>query len=298
MIVQMSGLGQDHGGRFGNQIFSYFFLKVVEAELGCETRHPSWLGKTMFSLPSSQPLLPHDAAITFEGQGDPPRLVLEHQVNRNSGPAPELAAIKLHIERGTSVLDVSGSFQYHTASYAPYRALFRQHLRLNQMLTDQLDQSLISLGLLERPIICIHIRRGDYLNFANKHPLFWGVSEDAIARALMDLTQTSFKHSLVYLCSDDLPHCMQTFDTMQIPYITSANVFNNLDKQGALMVDFMMMARAKVLMIANSSLSFAAATINDQARVFLRPSPKEDCMIPFDPWNSHVLLPKHPYQFN
>jgi len=55
------------------------------------------------------------------------------------------------------------------------------------------------------------------------------------------------------------------------------------------------MIHSNALIISNSSLSFAAAMLNKNANIFLRPHSQNDRFIPFDPWNSHVLLPKFPY---
>lgn len=298
MIVQMSGLGQEQVGRFGNQLFAYFFLKVVEAELGCEIRTPTWLGETVFKLPATAPLLPPEAGITFEGQGDPPRIQFVHQVRRSVGPQPELDVIAGYQNRGCSVLEIEGSYQYHMATYAHHRALHRSLFRLNPLLEAQLDQALARVGLGERPLVCAHIRRGDYPRFQNQHPLFWSVGIEAVAKALQDLHASGLRDPLLYVASDDLPYCRQAFEAMRQPFIASEQLFTGLDTQTALMTDFMVMTRADVLMAANSSLSVGAATMNERARLFLRPCPREERLIPFDPWHSHVLLARHPYQVN
>jgi hypothetical protein len=56
MIIQMSTLGTN--GRFANQIFQYFFLKLVEKELNYEIRYPMWLGASVFNIPPSPDGLP------------------------------------------------------------------------------------------------------------------------------------------------------------------------------------------------------------------------------------------------
>lgn len=298
MIVQMSGLGQEHVGRFGNQIFAYFFLKVVEAELGCEVRTPPWLGETLFALPPTAPLLPPDAGITFEGQGDPPRITFIHPVRRSAGPRSELDAIADFQRRGCAVLEIEGSYQYHLATCARYRDLHRATFQLNPLLQAQRDQALQRIGLGDRPLVCAHIRRGDYLRFENQHPLFWSVGIEAITRTLRDLHASSLREPMLYIASDDLPYCRDVFKAMQQPIVTAEDLFTGLDAQTALMSDFMAMMCADVLLAANSSLSVAASTMNDRASLFMRPCPREDRLIPFVPWHSHVLLARHPYQVN
>ena len=63
MIIQMSTLGEN--GRFGNQIFQYFFLKLVEIELGYEIRTNPWLGNLIFSLPNTENILESNNFLHF-----------------------------------------------------------------------------------------------------------------------------------------------------------------------------------------------------------------------------------------
>jgi hypothetical protein len=81
------------------------------------------------------------------------------------------------------------------------------------------------------------------------------------------------------------------FQKRNIPYITNENIFTNLDENYQLVIDFSMMTKSKFLVISNSSLSFFASLLNHNS-FFLRPCPNGDKFIPFDPWNSSVLLSK------
>ena len=49
MIVQMSDLNDERFGRFGNQLFKFFFLKIIQHEIDCEIRYPNWLGNLAFN---------------------------------------------------------------------------------------------------------------------------------------------------------------------------------------------------------------------------------------------------------
>jgi hypothetical protein len=286
MIVQMPLQREDESGRFGNQLFSFFFLKRIESELGCEIRYPNWLGNMMFNLPETGPILPFDESVNFEPQ-----------LGRDRGSEAEIKAINSYREREIEVLELKGSFQYHTSTYVSHRHLFLNLFKFSEFLEEQFLRSLTSLGLADHSIVSVHVRRGDYLGFENKHPLFWGGSFDAIERALSDLGLSSFKKYVIYLCSDDTEFCKRELESRNIPFITNANVFIDLDPTTQLIADFIMMAKSSALIISNSSLSFAAAMLNQRARIFLRPCPKDDTYIPFDPWNSHVLLPKFPFGF-
>lgn len=290
MIIQMSWLGSDSKGRLGNQIFAFFFLKLIQSRFGCEIRYPAWLGDAVFDIPRSPPVL------SFSDDED---IDLEQQINREKGPQVEFDFIESFFSKESKkILELKGAFQYHTSTYLKYRNLFFDTFRLNGYIENQVDQSMNRLSLGQYHLVCIHIRRGDYLDFCNKHPLFWTCSIDAVFNSIYDLSLSSVKNIVIYLCSDDILYCTQQFQLKGIPYITSLNLFSELDQSTSLITDFIMMVKSDTLIISNSSLSFSASMLNKNAHIFLRPSPNEDKFIAFDPWNSHVLLPKLPYSFS
>lgn len=291
MIVQMSE--RAYLGRFGNQLFGYFFLKVLEAELGCEIRYPAWAGNTLFNLPATPGLLVPDESICFEELPRPDGFTLVHGASRENGPDTEIAAIGRYSEARTNVLEVAGYFQYHSSTLAKWGDLFFRTFQFDQQLERRLHESLARFGLAGNPIVCVHVRRGGYLLYGNNHKIFWGNSFDAIVKAVADLKQGYFKNFFVYLCSDDVDYCKRELEARSVNCITSAELLGGRDASQELMADFLVMARSNALLIANSSFSFAAAMLNRNSRIFLRPCPTEDRYIPFDPWNSHVLLPKY-----
>lgn len=274
--------------RFGNKFFAYFFLKIIESKIGCDIGTPKWLGSTLFNLTNSAPQLPVEKNIDFE-----------KHINRNRGPDIEISfLLNNYLSDSTGIVELNGSFQYHTSTYKNHRALFYNTYIINKYIKDQLDQVLIKKGISTKQIVSIHLRRGDYLEFGNEHPLFWGCSFDSVFRAISDLSISSQINYNIYLCSDGLEHCKHEFKIRNIPFITNADFFENLDTDSQLMIDFIMMQQSNVLMISNSSLSFAAAMMNRNGCIFLRPSPSDDRYLPFDPWNSHVLLTKYPYKWD
>ncbi len=284
MIVQMSALGNDAFGRFGNKLFAYFFLKLVQAETGLEIRGANWQGQTVFGLPS-----------TALATGERSLLDLRGRVNRDGDPLHEVAQVLGCQKRGIKLLELCGYFQYHSSLYARWQTLFFDTFQFQAALQQRVTAGLARAGLAGRAIISVHIRRGDYVS-AQASSMFWGPSLNALVAALGALMQSSFRDAVVYLCSDDLDFCRQEFERRRIPFITHTSLLGELDAAGQLSLDFALMARARAMFISNSSLSFAAAMLNQQARVFLRPCPELDRYIPFDPWNSHVLLRKLPLE--
>jgi hypothetical protein len=54
--------------------------------------------------------------------------------------------------------------------------------------------------------------------------------------------------------------------------------------------DFYILTQLDVVAISNSSFSFVASMLNERAKFFCRPSLLSNKIIPFDPWDSYVLL--------
>ena len=282
MIIQMPSLGNH--GRLGNQIFQFFFLKILEEKLGCEIRYPSWSGTHMFGIAPSAPIELVKTTLNLDDS--------DNSGKRNTGPDEDFDIICREISvADRAIVDITGYFQYHTSYLRPHAGIFSRSFSLAPALADQLATALAVINPEARQIIGIHIRRGDFLTL-NGSRAFWAHSFDSVFQAIDDLICSSLYDILIYLASDDVDACAAEFDRRGMPFATSTNLFRAADDYGKLLCDFWMLTQADYLLTSNSSFSVAAAMRNEKARIFLRPSPKEDRMLPFDPWNTHVLLRK------
>lgn len=280
MIVQMSDLRDPQYGRFGNQIFKYLFLKIVEREIDCEIRHSGWMGDLVFDLtPSATPEVPDSEIIVMP---DDPEM---RSIDRI------LSSIKQKIKLGFKVIELRGFFQLHSMQFQPYRDLVRDVFSINKNINSQLDVALHAKNLNLDAVMAVHLRRGDYLLYENNKQ-FWVTPIPALVEAISKLHFAGMKNAALYLCSDDLPNCEVEFKRHGLQYVTANELFTYSDDSLSLMVDFIMMSRAAINIISNSSLSFAASLINERSRVNIRPVPIGDSieMLPFDPWNSNVLI--------
>lgn len=276
MILQMSEFSNESFGRFGNQLFKYYFMRRVARDTGCELRLPGWLGDLAFSLPPLAPPGPADEVIVL--QASEPHL---------EDPEADLVALKARLTAAGCV-ELHGFFQYHTAFHAQDRDFLRSLFPPNPLIDDQLGSRLAEkLG--RRDFICVHLRRGDYLNYPDS-PLFWPTEPASVVAALQGLARAGMREAPIYLSSDDLEGGLAALHAAGIEAFSSRDLFHYPDPSLALVIDFLVMCRAAVLMISNSSLSFFASLLNSQARVFLRPCPETGVMLPFDPWNSRALL--------
>jgi hypothetical protein len=278
MIVQMSDLNDDRFGRFGNQLFKFFFLKIIEQEIDCEIRYPNWLGNIAFNLPASPtPLHCEDV------------LVIHPSFNYTLKDV--LRLIREKVVSGSKILEIKGFFQFHTSEYSNYKYLLNEIFTINPLLLNQITNALDIVNPEKRNVVSIHVRRGDYTGYTDSE-IFWTTPMQSIFKSLTNLNEARFERSLIYICSDDMAYCTEEFNKKNIQFLCSNNLFSYSEESIRLLVDFTIMTITKANIISNSSLSFFASMNNNNSRIFLRPSPNQELLIPFDPWNSDVLIAK------
>lgn len=257
--IAMTALGQM--GRFGNQIFQYGFMRLYGHIHHLQVEVPDWIGRWLFDLDD-----PHQSAPL------PPvnetRELMGGLLRENS--LPQLANY-----------DLWGHLQCHTSYFRPHQALFRALFRPGARLQPSLDRAMARLREHGRTLVAIHLRRGDYRG----GEYFWPAPSSWYLGWLRAVWP-ELEEPLLYIASDD-PSVHREF--ADFSPITAGDLGVTLP--GAEMYpDFHIMAQADVLAISNSSFSVAAALLNEHARFCMRPAPHEHRLVPFDPWNTDVLL--------
>ena len=117
-------------------------------------------------------------------------------------------------------------------------------------------------------------------------------SLESYLRAIRNLRDSHLRDYVIYLASDEVDYFKPLLNDEGLSVLSSANLFGDLTPAQALIVDYFMLAHSDAMVISNSSFSFSAAMLNQRARVFMRPGMRSDDFIPFDPWNSQVLIPR------
>lgn len=270
-------------GRFGNQIFTYFFLKIAENELGLQIRSEQWGGHAIFGIPLHEKPLIGSYSIEF---ADAFSLV--------STPKNDLAHLTSFSERfGIRHFDVSGYFQYHTKQLAKYKQLFLDTFCVDHALIKEVTSALNSFKSdPSQPVIAIHYRLGDYVDYEkNGSEIFFISSPDEIAIKITQiLEQIGDRKPIIYLGSDDLKRASSDLNERGIAHISSNDLIEKLSIKDPLSIDFSMFTLADILLISNSSFSFAAAMLNTKSANFFRPRLGDKKFIRFDPWNDYILL--------
>jgi hypothetical protein len=194
-----------------------------------------------------------------------------------------------------NVIDISGYFQYHTYFLAKYKTGFKRLFGYPAELVRRIELILSKIGMDNRSIIGIHVRQGDFLITRNQHRYFWVNSTDALVKSVGDIIGSTFHAPIIYIASDDVERVGADFASRQIPFVTYKSIIEDAPDIDPMVIDHIMLILSSALLISNSSFSFTAAMLNDNASIFLRPNPDADNFIPFDPWNSDVLLEKQGY---
>jgi hypothetical protein len=257
----MSTLGRN--GRFGNQLFQYFFLDLIARRTGGVVETPPWIGEELFSLPSRRPTA-----------GAPRRI-------RQDPDDPDPEAVFSQID-GCDDIDLWGYFQFHTRHLAPHRDRFRALFSPRPALARALDRGLARLAQRGRTLVALHLRRGDYVG----GPLFYPAPSAWYLDALADLWPL-LDAPYLYVASDELGRVLRDFAAYAPA--TAADLALGPDVPDVVR-DFFVMTRADVLAISNSSYSFAASMLSERAGIYLRPDPDLGRLVPYLPWQSAVLL--------
>ncbi len=251
-------------GRFANEIFHYFFARLLADKHELELHCAPWLGDKVFGL-------------DHWGIEELTATIEDHD------PRPEASPLWQSL-RGWAVprnVCIRGNFQYHTGLYSDqerslFRALFLPVPTLSRNLHDELQEKMQGY----KTLVAIHIRRGDYGQYCPW--MFYRTPVESYIAWLANVWPTLDK-PILYIASDE-PNIARHFSNYPVmPCLTSAP-----DPYG----DFWAMTQADALMISNSSYSFAAAMLNEKCRQFVRPL-RDGRMRPFDPWNDDVLLGRY-----
>jgi hypothetical protein len=277
--LQIAEFNNPAFGRLGNQFFKYLFLKWAQRKTSLIINCDSWIGHDIFSIPQE-----NKSASTSK------IFISNQEYNINYNPNVELQRLLDVFNPDFEVVDIYGYFQFHTSHYQSDKEYIIDLFSLSNALKF-LYQKIKST--LNTTIISIHIRRGDYLLYEN-HDLFWSLDIEKIIVDLKTKVLNKLDDYLLYIATDDLEYCIETFRLHDIKYIThksfvEQNIINN-----DLICDILFMINSDVSVIANSSFSFFTSMLNCNSKVFLRPCPFAENLIFFDPWDSQVLLSKNP----
>jgi hypothetical protein len=262
--ITMTSLGKS--GRFGNQILEYCYLRIYGHVHRLQIEVPDWTGRWLFDLDdphSGDPLPPVNETLDLIGPS----------LTENSAPV-----LANH--------DLWGYCQCHTSYFRPHQGLFRTLCRPGARLQPLVDRAMVRLKERGRALVAIHLRRGDYKG----GEFFWPAPASWYLEWLKEIWR-DLDEPVLYVASDDASASREF-----APFSPTTAEDLGVTVPGAEMyLDFHILAHADVLAISNSSFSVCAAMLNERARSFMRPEPNKRRLVPFDPWNTEVLLSATPH---
>ena len=262
-VVTMSNFGRN--GRFGNQLFQYTFLSLVARRQSASLQLPAWAGAGLFGLPT---VSRHNSSMVVTKERN---MTISDLVNLMRVPSENFAGI-----------DYDGYAQLHTSCYAPDKDFIRSLFIFDLRLGNFLKKALGHLGLGQKKIIAIHLRRGDYgYSQYFRAPCSW-------YEKWINESKYSPDEYVIYICSESPQKYRKRFPGFTV--ITADDL--KCPAPLAPYFDFMIMTLADAVATSNSSFSFFATMLNSKAIHFFRPDFDKLSLVQFDPWNADPLLTK------
>lgn len=261
-VISMSTLGLN--GRFGNQIFQYAFLKTYALRFNCVVLTPDWIGKYLFGF--------NDPPIFY-----PLPVVAQQSTDLYKDPLPHVPLINV---------DFFGWFQYHTSYYAPFKDYIQHLFTPVPRIKGFLDEGVRKMRKRGKTLVAFHLRRGDYVTNPYKDKTFFSAPTEWYKKWLEE-NWSKLDSPVLFVASDELDTVLEDF--MEYNPVTSEQLGISLER-APFYPDFYFLSQSDIVLISNSTFSFAACMLNKQGRLFLRAHKDLATLIPFDPWNSEPLL--------
>jgi len=251
------------GARFANQLHRYSTVKLYALRHGLAPAVPAWAGRDLFGLEdeSCQDLdLPQR---TYAGFADNDRELWDWDV-----PPTDI--------------DLTGYFQELPECWRQHRPLLRrmfEPLPAHRAALDAWRDAVTDGG--RRPLVAIHIRRGDYRNLqSDGAPWFRMVPASWYLDWLRSLWPT-LHDPVLYAATDEPDAILPLFREFHPVSLEAGGPVLGLP---GYLRDFEVLRRAGHLAICNSSYSRMAAILAPATQHCFLPSFRTQSFAPYEPW--------------
>jgi glycosyltransferase involved in cell wall biosynthesis len=259
--ITMSSLGNN--GAFANQVFQYAYTFFYGLRLGCSIAVPAWNGEALYGVASQRP-------------SDPPPPELRYYAFDNE----DLDLWRMDFP--PTEADLWGYFQEIPAALLPHRNLLRRIYTLQEPLASQVSRFYSDLtGGGVRPLIAIHVRRGDYVTLHREGLPWYRPIPEAWYVAWLKMVLAEQPEAIVYIATDapaDILPAFERFGCKSLGDLSDCSPFPAV-------VDFEIMRRADLLAVCNSSFSRMAAILAEDGQKTVIPNFEEERFIPFEAWS-------------
>jgi len=257
-VVAFSTLGKN--GRFANNIFQYAFLRIYAQQHDLRVETPAWTGRELFGI------------------NDPP--VSRRLPTLYDWSSDVTTAFFPNARRVFRNINIWGWFQYHTSFYRPHKKLFRSLFQPTEKIQESLTAGVQALRSRGRTVVGFHLRRGDY----GEGDFY--IAPNAWYQQWLKENWRTFDNPVLFIASDEIDTVTGDFDAYKP--VTSGGLGVSLP-DASFYPDFYLLTQCDILAVSNSSFSVSACMLNEQAKNFYRPGPKQRGLIAFDPWDCEVL---------
>jgi hypothetical protein len=254
-------------GNWGNEVFWYLFGKTYARRHGLEFQADAWAGNTLVGAadPPVQRVLPDFHEKTLHGIDD---TLIPH--------APPLEDV-----------NCTGYFQYHTSYYAGDRDYVHELFRPAPALAARLGPAWQRVRARGGTAVAVHLRRRDYgFSYFYRTPVRWYLEQ-------LERLWPSLDRPFLYVASDALAEVIGDF--ARYDPVTAADLGPPLPAHDFYR-DFYALQHSEVLLIPNSTFSFAAALLNPGLRQAYRSHLPSRGFVPFDAWDAKPLDQDWPHR--
>lgn len=295
-VVSMTGFGCL--GRFGNQVLQYAFLKsFAEQSSVDEIQTPSWVGHELFGLSDRLVQRPFPPVVEFEGTKANSTFTdefIDYVKKSSPGVVPELTLNALESPSDLKNVDVWGWFQWHTKHYAPFKAVLQDTFTAVpalQSLRNAFERGLRFRGGVQRTVVGLHLRLGDYQNIAASS--FGYVAPTAWYRQWLAEIWPTLDNPVLFVASDDLEAVRKDFadyDVATADSIGACMPGAYAEMKAGFFPDWLCLTMCDVLAISNSTFSFSACMMNRREDARFYRAHWTGVLNPFDPWCAEPIL--------
>jgi hypothetical protein len=250
-------------GGLGNQLFQYAFLKAAARKIG-----------TDFQLDiSAYNELPSRAALKLQHLNLPTDIFYRgksmfHKINL------------LRLLRSLGIRKLGNIIVQHGIEYFQSNGIkpnsyfygYFQHHKYFDFLLDELVSELTYTAELSKYTyqiehsnsICIHVRRGDYIDKRGAANLMATISENYYLNAINHILKSGVSSPVFFLFSNDLSWS-QDHLVSRVKHFGECILVDHSGSMNADLLDFECMKRSKHQVIANSTFSWWAAYLNQSS---------------------------------
>lgn len=265
-------------GRFGNQIFQVMFMKTYAKRHGLQVQLPAWVGNQIYGV-KDHPVTGRKLPVVREKN--------THGVDDTIIP---------HAAKPYRNVDFCGYFQYHTSYYRPDKDYICKLFTPCNAVRNRMQPSVEAWKASGETRVGLHLRRGDYGRgcfyitpvswYLEQLEKIWpGLQRPALFIATEDISLVKEFSKYNPVTVEDLGVNLQKQPLLRYNYL---RYDKQLQDPRALdfYPDFHMLTQCDVLLIPNSTFSFAAAMLSPTLQAAYRSVLVQQTFIPFDPWDA------------